>query len=77
MEKTWKFDKEFLKEKIKEGEMLLKSNNIDENKKLEIDSMLSNFYDYLGETHFYSSYKKPPLKLEEIYISLTNKFKRD
>lgn len=77
MEKIWKFDKDFLKEKIKEGEILLKNNNIEEAKKLEIDSMLSNFYDYLGETHLYSSHKRPPLKLEEIYISLTNKLKRD
>ena len=77
MEKIWKFDKDFLKEKIKEGEMILRSNDINENKKLEIDSMLSNFYDYLGETHLYSSNKKPILLLEEIYNSLTNKLKRD
>lgn len=77
MERDWKFDKDFLREKINEGESLLKYNDIDENKRLEIDSMLSNFYDYLGESHSYSSDKRPILSLENIYKSLTNKFKRD
>lgn len=77
MNKQWKFDEKFLKEKIKEGEILLKKEDVSEEIKLEIDSMLSNFYDYLGENHFYSSNKRPNLSLEEIYKSLTNKFNRD
>lgn len=76
MKRTWKFDEKFLREKIEEGEHLLRKSDIDDEIRNDIESMLYNFYDYLGENND-STNPHPNLSLDRICSSLENKFNLD
>lgn len=71
------FDKNFLEQKIQEGEKILTQKGINKDLYEQVETMLINFYDYLNINHFAVSPEYAYPSIDKLIERLNNKLKRD